>query len=134
MRHFLFSPRLGTPPMSSWYWSLTDWYLTFATAERPSVSLAAAAVQARRGPARPEAAVEVSRTSTTDRSFLNCESGVRVTPGAPILRIVSDHSSGLRRSCGGTCLALVRRPGRHVHSRRPPRRPASGGAVPRDSR
>src|SRR5207247_4459316 len=103
MRNILFPPRLGTPPMSSWYLSLTDWYLTFATAERPSVSLAAAAVQARRGPARPEAAVEVSRTSTTDRSFLNCESGVRVTPGAPILRIVSDHSSGLRRSCGGTC-------------------------------
>src|SRR5205807_3296007 len=42
------------------------------TAERPPVSLAAAAVQARRGPARPEGAFEISRTSTTDRSFLNC--------------------------------------------------------------
>src|SRR6058998_1284724 len=30
--------------------------------------------------------------------------GVRVTPGAPPSRVVSDHSSELRRSCGGTCL------------------------------
>src|SRR5213594_550172 len=43
------------------------------TAERPSVSLTAAVVQARRGPARPEGAIEISRTSTTDRSFLNCQ-------------------------------------------------------------
>src|SRR5213080_71073 len=55
------------------------------TAERPPVSLAAAAVQARRGPARPEGAIEISRTSATDRSFLNCVPGVRVTPGAPPL-------------------------------------------------
>src|SRR5947199_4390464 len=53
------------------------------TAERPPVSLAAAAVQARRGPARPEGAVEISRTSETASGFLNCVPGVRVTPGAP---------------------------------------------------
>ncbi len=82
-----------------------------AAAERPQVSLAAAAVQARRGPARPEAAVEISRTSETARSFLNCESGVRVTPGAPISRVVNDHSSELRRSCGGRVLKLLRRAG-----------------------
>src|SRR6059036_1442391 len=43
------------------------------TAERPPVSLAAAAVQARRGPARPEGAVEISRTSETASGFLNCQ-------------------------------------------------------------
>src|SRR5881392_1150862 len=88
--------------MSSRNWSLTDWYLTFATAERPRVSLPAAAVQARRGLARPESAIEISRTSATANGFLNCVPGVRVTPGAPISRTVSDHSSELRRSCGGT--------------------------------
>src|SRR5216117_4068587 len=32
--------------------------------------------------------------------------GVRVTPGAPISRVVSDHPSELRWSCGGPCLTL----------------------------
>ena len=82
------------------------------------VSLSAAAVQARPGPARPEAAVEISRTSSTARSFLNCVPGVRVTPGAPISRVISDHPSELRRSCGGTCLTLVRRPGREYRAAR----------------
>src|SRR3989449_11265084 len=45
--------------------------------ERPRVSLAAAAVQARRGPARPEGAVEISRTWETASGFLNCVPGVR---------------------------------------------------------
>ena len=74
--------------MSSRNWSLTDWYLTFATAERPRVSLPAAAVQARRGPARPESAIEISRTAATANGFLNCVPGVRVTPGALILRLL----------------------------------------------
>src|SRR6266480_4089366 len=56
------------------------------TAERPPVSLSAAAVQARPGPARPEGALEISRTSGTASGFLNCVPGVRVTPGAPISR------------------------------------------------
>src|SRR2546430_1642518 len=59
------------------------------TAERPRVSLSAAAVQARPGPARPEGAIEISRTSGTARGFLNCVPGVRVTPGAPISRILT---------------------------------------------
>src|SRR3989442_11181789 len=54
------------------------------TAERPPVSLAAAAVQARGGPARPEGAIGISRNSETASGFLKCESGVRVTPGRPI--------------------------------------------------
>src|SRR5436853_84186 len=55
--------------------------LPLRTAEGPRVSLAAGAVQARPGPARPAGAVEISRTSATASGFLNCESGVRVTPG-----------------------------------------------------
>src|SRR6059036_3467431 len=74
------------------------------TAERPPVSLAAAAVQARRGPARPEGAIEISRTSATDRSFLNCEPGVRVTPGAPILRMLTRLLFHVRRPAAVTCL------------------------------
>ena len=46
--------------------------LPLPVAESPRVSLAAAAVQARRGPARPEPGIEISGTSETESSFLNC--------------------------------------------------------------
>jgi len=100
--------------------------------ERPRVSLAAAAVQARRGPARPEGAVEISRTSETASGFLNCESGVRVTPGAPILRGVSDHPSELRRSCGGTCSSIyLRLTSSCLHGSRLPKQGRSGDPTER---
>src|SRR2546430_17287179 len=80
------------------------------TAERAPVSLSAAAVQARPGPARPEGAIEISRTSGTANGFLNCVPGVRGTPGAPISRVISDHPSELRRGGRPPWLGLLLQP------------------------
>src|SRR5439155_18518838 len=82
--------------------------LPLRTAEGPRVSLAAGAVQARRGPARPEGAVEISRTAETASGFLNCQRVFESPRGHQF----HEHLPTLVVTCGGLRVASTR----HAHS------------------